>query len=661
MGTFEQKYREALKKAEAFYYSATTEPITEREVLANIFPELKESGDEKIRKNIIIALKSQKDELGDFYKSHNTSESELVAWLGKQGESSDQIHYWTEEEIEPIISDYLRGAEHYGGMIGRLRCLKPKSLEKQGEQKAHLELKAGKWYICHRAYCCRADHLTVKEGERFLCQEDGVVKGFVITDPEKYFREVSAPIEATAATYTTEVETGDGGIKALVTGKVVMPKFKVDDWIVNDYCMGKVIALTDDAYLLDTGQGIPFSCEYNAHLWTIADAKDGDVLQLGVVTAIFKESIGNGNCKCYCSVFNGEFEIPSQDGADNSYGCHNATPATKEQRELLFQKMKEAGYEWDAEKLEPIKVPKPKEPEGALKKLLDEQDKFYKEAKIVLEDKDTALAFLRRTGIIDEYGALAEKYRSDQTPATTIRAVNGTCSTAISDGNTSVTSKEVERHYCTGQYEPDVREFPIEWKEENVDELSEFERAMMHIGGSFFGEKAGLDPNSTDDVKEQAELLLSLVPKQEWSAEDEKMYLSIMSVLLSTIGTDKTGFTVTREIDWMKSLKDKVQSLSQPKEWSEEDERMRQYVVNDLMCVKELVNDPNYAVSVERVEKEIDWMESLKERYAWKPSDKQMHYLYWIANIKIGDSVVEQEVSKHLNELYEDLKKLMEG
>jgi len=34
--------------------------------------------------------------------------------------------YWTEEEIEPIISDYLRGAEHYGGMIGRLRCLKPK-------------------------------------------------------------------------------------------------------------------------------------------------------------------------------------------------------------------------------------------------------------------------------------------------------------------------------------------------------------------------------------------------------------------------------------------------------------------------------------------------------------------------------------------------------
>ena len=57
----------------------------------------------------------------------------------------------------------------------------------------HLELKAGKWYICYRAYCCRADHLTVREGERFMCEKDGVVKGFVIKDAEKYFKECNAP------------------------------------------------------------------------------------------------------------------------------------------------------------------------------------------------------------------------------------------------------------------------------------------------------------------------------------------------------------------------------------------------------------------------------------------------------------------------------------
>ena len=87
-----------------------------------------ESEDERIRKALIRFHKSSIDIDG-------IKGDDILAWLEKQGESSDQIHYWTEEEIEPIISDYLRGAEHYGGMIGRLRCLKPKSLEKQGEQK----------------------------------------------------------------------------------------------------------------------------------------------------------------------------------------------------------------------------------------------------------------------------------------------------------------------------------------------------------------------------------------------------------------------------------------------------------------------------------------------------------------------------------------------
>lgn len=57
----------------------------------------------------------------------------------------------------------------------------------------HLELKSGHWYICHRAYCCRADHLTVKEGEKVLCEEDGVIKGFVIKNAEKYFKEIRKP------------------------------------------------------------------------------------------------------------------------------------------------------------------------------------------------------------------------------------------------------------------------------------------------------------------------------------------------------------------------------------------------------------------------------------------------------------------------------------
>lgn len=41
---------------------------------------------------------------------------------------------------------------------------------------------------------------------------------------------------------------------------------------------------------------------------------------------------------------------------------NNTKPATKEQRDLLFAKIKEAGYEWGAEKKE-LKI-KLKEPDG---------------------------------------------------------------------------------------------------------------------------------------------------------------------------------------------------------------------------------------------------------------------------------------------------------
>ena len=82
--------------------------------------------------------------------------------------------------------------------------------------------------------------------------------------------------------------------------------------------------------------------------WTIKDANDGDVIQLGKVTAIFKKYIGREKCICYCSFCkDGGFEIPIENGDDNVYGCYNATPATKEQRDTMIKAMYDAGYEWD--------------------------------------------------------------------------------------------------------------------------------------------------------------------------------------------------------------------------------------------------------------------------------------------------------------------------
>lgn len=105
-------------------------------------------------------------------------------------------------------------------------------------------------------------------------------------------------------------------------------------------------------YLLPNGEE-----EY--HLWTIEDAKDGDVLVYGdnpnhnhvEVIMLFKSLRSECSANTHFHIFNDQFR--NDDWCDCGKNVH---PATKEQRDLLFQKMKEAGYEWDAENKELKKI-----------------------------------------------------------------------------------------------------------------------------------------------------------------------------------------------------------------------------------------------------------------------------------------------------------------
>ena len=78
-----------------------------------------------------------------------------------------------------------------------------------------------------------------------------------------------------------------------------------------------------------------------------------------------------------------------------------------------------------------------------------------------------------------------------------------------------------------------------EWKQENTGDLTDFENAMMHIGRSFFGENAGLNPNDTNAIKEQANLLLELASSKEWSEEDEQFLLVCKNALAKYQTSDK--------------------------------------------------------------------------------------------------------------------------
>lgn len=103
----------------------------------------------------------------------------------------------------------------------------------------------------------------------------------------------------------------------------------------------------------------------NYHLWTIQDAKDGDVLVIQNTNVTYESififnKIENNRIIQYLHYFTtdtGE-EVCEARSICGFIGFVGTTvhPATKEQRDLLFQKMKEAGYEWDAEKKELKKI-----------------------------------------------------------------------------------------------------------------------------------------------------------------------------------------------------------------------------------------------------------------------------------------------------------------
>ena len=139
----------------------------------------------------------------------------------------------------------------------------------------------------------------------------------------------------------------------------VEPNFKVGDWVV--YCNDDVDLITgieENGYCINNSGYIPFICSSDIRLWTIQDAKDGDVLFTSSTasheTFIFKNIDEKGNAKCY---FSYDSEDGFREGKYHFIGrATKCKPATKEQRDLLFQKMHEAGYEWDAEKKELIKI-----------------------------------------------------------------------------------------------------------------------------------------------------------------------------------------------------------------------------------------------------------------------------------------------------------------
>lgn len=151
----------------------------------------------------------------------------------------------------------------------------------------------------------------------------------------------------------------------------VEPKFKVGDWIVRGEGFvyePSLITEIRDYYICEllNGERVTYTLNdvhKNFHLWAIEDAKDGDIIGFNDCThndgsyvdwvGIYKGKADAEKSHFFHCVITSmkDFRI-----SIHSWRVFTAYPATKEQRDLLFQKMKEAGYKWDADKKELRKI-----------------------------------------------------------------------------------------------------------------------------------------------------------------------------------------------------------------------------------------------------------------------------------------------------------------
>lgn len=263
--TIEEKakaYDEALERAKEYNFNGAKQVV--KDLVTYIFPELAESEDERIRKELISKINGLWENDAVMWPSTLEEKNKYITWLEKQGQKS----------TSEIIKEYFANT--------------PKEqLDKDWEEFKHLNN--------------------------------------------------IGPI----------IETGNE------------PKFKVGDWIINrtNAIIMQIVNNIDfyESVEID-GQRRTDTynyVEWDFRLWTIQDAKDGDVL----VYVTDEEDLWIMIYQSLYEPYEGHVHyhalLVNDDFSDKGTCCiciDDLKPATKEQSDFLFLKMKETGYKWDKEK-----------------------------------------------------------------------------------------------------------------------------------------------------------------------------------------------------------------------------------------------------------------------------------------------------------------------
>ena len=506
-----QRYNEALKVLHK-YDGANI--MFSQSLKEEMFPELKESEDERIRKGIIEYLRQRLDRS----PSIPAAIGSWIAWLEKQGEQKSAIYdsnvlekHITKNSISELANSILI---RNGWKV----------IEQNLTDKAEPKFHEGEW----------------------LCENE----------PNNYARFIQI---------------------LNVQGK---ERYRISRDIHND----KDIVEFDFV-------------EKYYHKFDIKDAKPGDVLasKNGAEILIFRKLDSSTSFSSYYNI-KGRGEI--------GWSNRSFVPATKEQRDLLFQKMKEAGYEWDFEKKE-------------LKKI---------------ENKNPLLS--------DFFKAEYERGKADaQKP----------------DG-----CSENKRLHTINVYYPncclDVKE-AIEQgiaccKTEKKEILISLNGIFLRITPSsttenVLNEYNNCTGNSTV-IKDKTNLI------NQWNSNDD----SYLKGIITDIECEVSCANCSREIadlkiNWLKSLKGRVQPQVEWGEWG------KKYIASTIKMVEHCSFSSIGGITKVAA---ITWLKSLGPQTIWKPSDEQMKILNEVLNFAANHESPywNDYIFGTLNNLIRQLKKLME-
>lgn len=350
--------------AKNIYFASSDEKILR--TLETIFPQLKEQTDERIRKAIIEFFELQDDNTTYSF----ISKKDILDWLYRQGSNQyNKCEYhkgdWLYDEVNKIFCVIKKERDNTYRLVdinGEEYDVPKYTLSYQYHRFTLNDVKDGdilvngsNIFIFKYIYDTRVmGYCHVNIDNRKFYDDNGKNDCFGLTDS------VFTPATNEQCNYlfTKIDEFGykwDADKKQLIDK--INPKFKIGDWIISKYevpCYVKNIY--ERQYELCSTTGYNFT-KYikdvdngDYDIWTIDDAKDGDILCVdNTLIFIYKKSNDNNiDVHCYYHIEDDVIIIQKDLICISVQG--NIYPATKEQHNMLHKKLQEFGLTWNATK-----------------------------------------------------------------------------------------------------------------------------------------------------------------------------------------------------------------------------------------------------------------------------------------------------------------------